>query len=395
MRTLLRVVTCMLVAYGASAEEARVEGVAFRPERRDATEERVATLQVPDGFRVNVFARDLGGPRMMAFGSDTLYVTRPEEGDVLALRYGGATASERKTFVSGLAGVHGIALRESRMLLATPRQVFQIDLAAGAAPQPRVLIDDLPDGGQHPNRTLGFGPDGALYVSVGSSCNACQESNPEHATLLQADADSGVRKVFAEGLRNTIGFAWHPASGVLYGMDHGSDWLGDEEPREELNQIQRGRHYGWPYCWNDRREDPVMKDPAGKAAERGATKAAFCAKTEPFVVGYDAHAAPIAMLFYQGETFPAPFRHAAFAAMHGSWNRKPASGYEVVMIPFDDAGRPTGFEPFLRGFLIENGAAHFGRPAGLAIAPDGALLVSDDANGVIYRVSYAQESAGR
>jgi glucose/arabinose dehydrogenase len=360
----------------------------LRTERRPFSDALVKQLQVPSGFRLSIFARDLGHPRMMAVDGDgTVFVTRPMEKDVIVLRDAGDGASPtRSTLVSGIEGVHGIALRDGRIYLAPPEQVVSLD---PKAPQtaPTVFVTGLGEGAQHPNRTLGFGPDGALYVSVGSSCNACQETDPQKATLLRVNPDGSARTVFATGLRNTIGFDWHPRSGALWGMDHGTDWLGDDTPPEELNQIQQGKDYGWPFCWGDRKVDAQVPEPWGKAAERGATKQAYCAKSEAPVLGYGAHSAPISMLFYEGAQFPEDYRGSAFVAMHGSWNRRPAQGYEVVRIRFD-GDRPVAFERFLHGFLIEDGGAHFGRPAGLAVAKDGSLLVSDDSNGVIYRVSY-------
>ncbi|RIL06309.1 MAG: oxidoreductase [Proteobacteria bacterium] len=360
----------------------------FRPASTPATEERIAKLRVPVGFAVSAFARDLGHPRMLAVGPDgEIYVTRPQQDDVLVLEARDLDEPpSRRTLVSGLDEVHGIALRGDQVYLATPTQVLAVERSARDG-RARVVADGLPDGGQHPNRTLGFGPDGALYVSVGSSCNACQESNAEHATLLRVDVESGERRLFARGLRNTIGFAWHPQTQALWGMDHGTDWLGDDVPPEELNQLAEGRDYGWPFCFGDRTPDPSMREPQGDAAQRGATKAEYCKATEPPVLGTQAHAAPIGLVFYDGITFPDRYRGSAFVAMHGSWNRKPAVGYEVVALIFE-GGRPVRFEPFLHGFLVEDGSAHFGRPAGVALAKDGALLVSDDVNGILYRVSY-------
>ena len=243
------------------------------------------------------------------------------------------------------------------------------------------MIDGLPDGGQHPNRTIAFGADG-LYISVGSSCNACRETNPEHATLLRFPPEGGKRAIFAHGLRNTIGFDWHPVTGELWGMDHGSDWRGDDEPPEELNHLQEGKDYGWPFCYANRNVDRhLVTAPEGKSKED------YCSATQAPALTYQAHGAPIAMIFYRGSQLPADYRGDAFVAMHGSWNRKVPSGYNVVRVRFKNR-RPVQFEEFLTGFLARDGESYIGRPAGLAMAADGALLVSDDANGVIYRISY-------
>ena len=370
-----------VAAIGAAPE---LVGHNVRPVRRDATEERIRRLELPSGFTIGVFARDLGKPRMMVVGDDgTVYVSRPDANDVVALRTrDGRAEGEPRAVLSNLDKAHGLALAGGRLYVAGVKKVVAADLRSnGVVGEWRTVVDDLPDGGQHGKRTIGIGPDGMLYISIGSSCNTCDETNPEHATILKAPLAGGRRSVFARGLRNTIGFAWHPDSKELWGMDHGSDWRGDDQPPEELNRLVEGADYGWPLCFGDRQPDPFFD------IERVKDKATHCARTQPPALGYQAHSAPIAMVFYTGAQFPADYRHDAFVAMHGSWNRQPATGYKVVRIRFGN-GQPTAFEDFLRGFLIEDGHAHFGRPAGLAVAKDGALLVSDDANGVIYRVAY-------
>jgi glucose/arabinose dehydrogenase len=245
----------------------------------------------------------------------------------------------------------------------------------------RVIISSLPDGGQHSRRTIGIGPDGMLYISIGSDCNACAEPDGEHATMLRAPLTGGGREVFAKGLRNTIGFDWDPKSHELWGMDNGIDYVGDNEPAEELNRLMEGGDYGWPFRFGNNRVNRLFDRSKVSPAE-------FEKQTLAPFLTYDAHSAPIAMVFYTGTQFPADYRGSAFVALHGSWNRENPTGYKVVRVVFRDS-QPERFEDFLTGFLVDNGKAQIGRPAGLAITKDGALLVGDDANGVIYRVSYA------
>jgi glucose/arabinose dehydrogenase len=364
------------------ADRIRGTGHRFKPARiEEVDEERVRSLKVPPGFVVNVFARDLGRPRMMVVDPQgDVYVTRPHEGDVLVLtdRDRDGRADARTAVASNLKGVHGIALAGDRVYLGFPTEIKVAALGPTLGPAKTILSGLRPGG--HEDRTLGLGPDGKLYVSVGSTCNDCREKSPESATILQVGTDGTGRKIFARGLRNTIGFDWHPQTRQLWGMDHGIDWLGDDNPPEELNQIVEGRDYGWPYVWGNRQANPRLDPP------NGASREGYAGRTVPPVLGYQAHAAPIAFVFYNGSSFPAEYRGDAFAAMHGSWNRKPADGYKVVRIKFAD-GRPIRFEDFLSGFLVDGGEAQFGRPAGLAVAKDGALLVGDDSNGIIYRVS--------
>jgi glucose/arabinose dehydrogenase len=366
---------------------AAVPDASFSPRMLPFSKELMSRLKAPAGFRVAVFADGVTHARMIAVAADgTVYVTQPRLGQVTALRDsdGDGTAETRRTVATGLNGVHGIALRAGKLYLATPTSIYTAAIQAdGTIAKPAVLVGDLPEGRGHAARTMAFGQDGMLYVSVGSTSNDTPEANPEHATILQMRADGSGRKVYARGLRNTEAFAWHPQTREMWGMDIGSDRRGPDLPPEELNQIKDGGDYGWPWCYGKRVGDAMT---AGQPD--GATKEAYCARTEPMSLGYQAHSSPIQLVFYTGNQFPAEYRNDAFVTMRGSWNRRPAVGHKVVRIRFDAAGHPTAFEDFLTGFLTEDGAARFARPAGLAQMPDGSLLIGDDSNGVIYRVTY-------
>ena len=381
-------VLSLLLVQCATAQEELIEereGHRVQPRIVPATDERIGRLKAPAGFRVEVFARDLGEPRMLAVGDDgTVYVTRRKPGDVLALRDadGDGRAESVTPVVQNLPDAHGITLRDGKMYIATVRELYVADLGSGAKGKPQKILGDIPPGGRHPNRTLGFGPDGLLYVSVGSTCNCCVEKHSESAAIFRVKPDGSGRELFASGLRNTIGFGWHPKTQQMWGMDHGSDWLGDDFPPEELNRLEAGKHYGWPFFNADNQLIELRDYPAGFDAD------GWRAKVTPYVIGYTAHTAPLQMAFYTGEQFPAEYRNDAFVAMRGSWNRKPPAGYEVVRIRFDESGKPQKIEPFVTGFLLDDGAAAFARLAGCAVAKDGSLLVGDDTNGVIYRIGY-------
>jgi glucose/arabinose dehydrogenase len=315
--------------------------------------------------------------------SGHVYASDREAGIVMMLRDtdGDGKADEKKT-VANIKQVHGLYIHKNRMYMVAVKQVYVADIQPdGSLGQPSMLISDLPDGGQHPNRTLAFGPDEKMYLSVGSTCNSCPEPNPENATMLRAEEDGSNRKVFAKGLRNTIGFGWHPQTKQLWGMDHGIDWLGDDEQKEELNVITQNADYGWPYIYGEGKYNP------GDRPKGDTTYQQYLSKTTLPMLTYQAHSAPMAMAFYTGSQFPAEYRNDAFVAMRGSWNRSSPVGYKIVRIHFEE-GKPVRFEDFVTGFTIEDNKSHFGRLAGLTVHKDGSLLFSDDTNGVIYQVTY-------
>lgn len=355
----------------------------FKPEIVPATPDNMKNLKLPDGFNIAPFATDLGKPRMMVVTKDgTLYVTR-RSGEITILKdtNNDGKAETIKTALK-LKDAHGLAIDGNLLYIATIKEVFTAKINSDHSLSSLTkIIENLPDGGQHPNRTLAFGPDGKLYVSIGSDCNACTETTEEHATLLQYDKNGKNKKIFAKGLRNTVGFAWEPQTKILYGLDHGIDWLGDDIQKEELNILEEGKHYGWPYIY-DNGEYNLADQPKDSSWE------AFAKTTTNPVMGFTAHSAPMNLLFYKGNMFPSQYKGSAFISFRGSWNRKEPSGYKLMTLKFSN-GQPEKAEDFVTGFLFDDGKKYFGRPVGLIEMPDGALLVSDDSNGVIYRISYA------
>lgn len=361
---------------------AGVNGNVFEPALVAATDERIAQLKVPAGFTITKFADQLGKPRMLAVSeSGNVYVTDRAAGTVTLLKdTNGDGKADAKQVVASIKSVHGLAIRGSQLYLVAINELYVADMHAdGTLGQPQQLISDLPDAGQHPNRTIAFGPDGLLYITVGSTCNACADPNPENATVLRANPDGTNRTIFAKGLRNTIGFGWHPQTGDMYGFDHGIDWLGDEQQAEELNLIKQGADYGWPYIYGDGQYNPHPRPETGTYAE-------YLAKTTLPSLLYDAHAAPLGMVFYTKTQFPAEYQNDAFVTMRGSWNRTQPSGYKVIRVHFE-SGKPVRTDDFVTGFLVNDNQAQFGRPVGIAQYTDGSLLFSEDNNGVIYRVS--------
>ncbi|TFW17438.1 YbhB/YbcL family Raf kinase inhibitor-like protein [Duganella callida] len=356
-----------------------------KPDKVAATPERIAAIKAPPGFSVTAFAAGLKNIRVIAVAPDgAIYVSRRDQGDVLMLRDadGDGRADGPPVTVASRAGAHGLAIHDGKLYLATVKEVFVADIRKDGTLAPlKLIIGDLPDAGQHANRTLAFGPDGMLYISAGSTCNDCNENNPENATLLRASPDGKQRSIYASGLRNTIGFGWQPRTGELWGMDNGIDFLGDDEQQEELNKLELGRQYGWPHVYGAGAIYP-QSTPVGDIG-----KQEWKDHSVPMVLGYTGHAAPMQMVFYRGAGFPAEYQGDAFVTMRGSWNRSTPSGYEIVRIRFAD-GQARSIEPFVTGFLTDGGKTHIARPMGLAVARDGALLMADDANGVLYRIAY-------
>lgn len=352
------------------------------PQHEDFKESMLSRLKVPAGFSVSIAATGLGKPRMLATGMNgSLYVTRRDVGDVLLLNdlNGDEKFEELKTIVSNFKGVHGITIHEGWLYLCATKKLARGKLNVDGTVGPLdTLIYDLPDGGQHDNRTIAFGPDGKLYITVGSDCNDCKETNPEHATMLQANADGSNRRVYARNLRNTLGFDWHPQTKELWGMDHGTDWRGDDIPPEELNKIIDGGDYGWPLVYGKQQVDETREDPIGT------TKEAYAKTTQPAVLTFPAHSAPIDFKFLaKAANLPEAYRDDALVTMHGSWNKKNPDGFNIMRIRYEN-GKPVASETFLTGFLSANGRSRFGRPAGLAISDKSLIYFSDDANGVIY-----------
>ncbi|WP_347302225.1 YbhB/YbcL family Raf kinase inhibitor-like protein [Croceibacterium sp. TMG7-5b_MA50] len=391
--TLLLASACLAIAHPVlaqsspeDADKRPVEAHYFEPTPLTPPDDFAGTLKVPAGYRVSVWAEGLGNTRMIAVAPDnSIYVSRRSEADIIRLTDGDGDgrADGAPQVIVNRPGLHGLTIHDGQLYFMTAREVFRAPLQAGGAiGAVETLIDDLPDAGQHLNRTLAVGPDGMLYISAGSTCNACDESSQENAALLRAKPDGSSREIWATGLRNTIGFGWHPTTGDLWGWDQGIDWLGNDLQREELNRIERGNRYGWPYVFEDGQRNPQDEPPGGLTAADW-----IAASTDP-VLMHVAHSAGMQLAFHPGGGFGPDVAGDAFVALRGSWNRRPASGYEVVRIRFDPHGQAQAIEPFVSGFLAADGASHYGRLAGMAVLPDGSLLFSDDANGVLYRVTY-------
>jgi glucose/arabinose dehydrogenase len=343
-----------------------------------------ARLRVPSGFELRRFADGLGYARLLRpTPAGDLLVSLPRDGAVVLLerdRDGDGRADGRRTLVSGLDRPHGLDWNGGWLYVAETSAIGRVrfDPAARATSgRFERIVTGLPDGGNHWTRTLRFGPEGKLYLTVGSSCNACVEDDARRAALLRFRADGTGAEVMATGLRNTVGFDWQPGTGALFGTDNGRDFLGDDFPPCELNRIEEGGFYGWPFANGDRVPDP----------SQGPGRADRIAASRPPVHAFPAHSAPLGIAFIRSAAWPEAYRGAALVALHGSWNRTRRQGYKVVSLHF---GAEGGVEPrdFLTGFLRDEDV--IGRPVDVVEAADGAVYVSDDYAGCIYRVTPAR-----
>jgi glucose/arabinose dehydrogenase len=342
-----------------------------------------AAVKLPPGFRLETFARDLNGVRFMALDpAGTLLVSLPRQGRVVALpdANGDGRADRAVTVAEGLNRPHGLAFKGGVLHVAETGRVlrFRYDAAALKAADPTPVVPSIPAGGGHWTRTIAFAPDGRLFVAVGSSCNICKESDARRAAIVRYEADGSGERLFATGLRNAVGIAFHPQTGALWATVNERDWKGDDLPPEYITEVKEGGFYGWPECFVAGRQ--VIRDDRAAPADR-------CERVTLPTLEVQAHSAPLGLAFYTGQQFPPEYRGSLFVAYHGSWNRSVPTGYKVVRVPFAN-GRPSGaVEDFATGWLAADRNV-FGRPVDVLTAPDGALFVSDDNGGVVYRISY-------
>lgn len=337
------------------------------------------TPRLPPGFTAEVYASGLSAPRFLTFSPDgVLYVAESGDGNIIALPMDSATgrAARQVTVASGLQHPTSLAFAGNVLYIGETSRVTRMTVDADfhTSNQQRI-ITNLPDSGIHVTRTVLIGPDGALYVSIGSSCNVCDESDPHRASVWQYRPDGSSGHRYARGLRNAVGMAVNPITHEIWVTNNGRDLMDDDTPPDTIYALHAGANYGWPRCHAGDIIDPDMGKPGD------------CRGVEQPLVKLQAHSAPLGLAFSTGSAFPANY-HGLFVAYHGSWNRSAPTGYKVVFIPLDSQGRVAGpVADFATGWLRDGSMS--GRPVGLAVGPDGALYLSDDAAGLIYRISYS------
>jgi glucose/arabinose dehydrogenase len=336
-------------------------------------------VNLPDDFNINIYAQKLKGPRFMALSpDDVVFVTEIRSGQVIALPDIDSNGGADKYLIKAkyLRNPHGIAFYKDWLYVGETHQIVRYRYSGykNDLGKKEIIIPNLPRGG-HITKTIIFGNDNRLYLSMGSSCNVCEEKDKRRAAIMQFNADGSGGKIYAKGLRNSVGLTIHPKTSQIWASDNGRDWLGDDLPPEEINIIKEGKHYGWPKCYGDKIADPEINDPK------------FCKNTESPVFNMQAHSVPLGLTFYTGSQFPKEYWGDLFVAFHGSWNRSVPTGYKVVRIKIKD-NMPVSIEDFASGWL--KGTTRTARPVDVLVNKDGSLLVSDDRGGKIFRISYTK-----
>jgi len=336
-------------------------------------------IKLAHGFSIAVYASGVGNARSMTLAPNgTLFVGSMDAGNVYAIvdPNKDGRADEVIRVASGLNMPNGVAFRDRSLYVAEINRISRYDNIESnlkSVPKPAVVYSALPSDRHHGWKFMAFGPDGLLYVPVGAPCNVCKVSDP-YATINRMKSDGTAFETFARGIRNTVGFDWHPQTKELWFTDNGRDEMGDNVPPDELNLAPKaGMNFGFPHCHGTNIPDPEF----GKGVD--------CSKFTPPAMELGPHVAAIGMRFYTGTMFPAQYRNQIFIAEHGSWNRSTPIGYRVTLVRLE-GNKAVKYEPFAEGWL--QGSQAWGRPADVLVMPDGALLVSDDKANAIYRITY-------
>ncbi|MCB9348062.1 MAG: sorbosone dehydrogenase family protein [Lewinellaceae bacterium] len=337
-------------------------------------------IRLPQGFKIEVFAEGLKNARSLELSPNgTLFVGTRGEGKVYALKDedGDFRADTTYTIAKGLKMPNGVAFRDGDLYVAEVSRILRfenIEANLATPPEPVVIFDNYPTETHHGWKFISFGPDGKLYVPVGAPCNICESDDEVFASITRLNPDGTGMEIVQRGIRNTVGFTWHPQTGELWFTDNGRDWLNDDEPACELNHApQDGMHFGYPYCHQGDLPDPEFGDKRS------------CDEFTPPAQKLGPHVAPLGVEFYTSQQFPEEYQGRLFIAEHGSWNRSKKIGYRIMMVKLE-GNRAVSYEPFAEGWLDKGDV--WGRPVDLEFLPDGSMLVSDDFADAIYRIYY-------
>ena len=339
------------------------------------------TIKMAAGFSISVFAEAEDARSLAISPSGTVFIGNRDSDKVYAVKDtdGDYKADKKWVVASGLNSPNGVAFKDGDLYIAEISRISKIkaiESKLDAPGKPETVYDKYPKDAHHGWKYIAFGPDGKLYVPVGAPCNICEPKEP-YAGITRINADGTGMEVFASGVRNTVGFTWHPETKDLWFTDNGRDNLGDDIPPCELNSASRaGMNFGYPYCHGGSIADPEF----GKKRP--------CADFVKPVQNLGPHVAPLGLKFYTGNMFPAAYKNQLFIAEHGSWNRSKKSGHKLALIKFDASGKSVAYETFASGWLDDASQKVWGRPVDVLLLDDGSMLVSDDKAGVVYRISY-------
>jgi glucose/arabinose dehydrogenase len=340
-------------------------------------------LKLPEGFVISIFADSVVNARSLTYTpSGTLFVSTRSEGNVYALKDtdDDYIADKRYTILKGGNMPNGVAFKDGDLYIAEVNRILKIsdiESKLDNPSSPEIVYDKYPTDKHHGWKYIAFGPDGKLYVPVGAPCNICESKEKVYASMTMMNLDGSDMEVVHSGIRNSVGFDWHPITKKLYFTDNGRDMMGDDIPECELNYASsENMHFGFPYCHQGDTPDP----------EFGKTRK--CDEFTPPVAKLGPHTAPLGMTFYTGNQFPEIYHNQIFIARHGSWNRSKKSGYDIVLATLNADGTVLDTKPFITGWLDEGTDDVWGRPVDMEILPDGSMLISDDYADVVYRVSY-------
>jgi len=340
-------------------------------------------FELPEGFSMEIFAEDLPGARVLVQdGLGNFWVSQPKKGKITLLEINNGRVTHQETVFENLNKPHGLAIDPNDPLtlyIAEEHVVSRVKLYAEEVME-RIL--DLPSGGRHTTRTINFGPDGRLYISIGSSCDTCVEDDERRAAIYSMEKDGRDFRKFADGFRNAVFFDWSYIDGRMWATEMGRDFLGDNLPPDEINIVKEGRFYGWPYCYGKNIQDKTFDD-SSRAGE-------ICKMAESSYIDIPAHSSPLGLAFIPEEGWPKKYWYDLLVVYHGSWNRTEPTGYKIVRIDLDGAGNPIDngriIHDFITGWLTDRGT--IGRPVDLFIQPGGLMYITDDGAGVVYEVAY-------
>lgn len=385
MKFLSTLIICSgILLFSCSSGKTQKDEPSINARLQDTTGLRLDLLHLPAGFSIELFGRAENARSMAMSPNGTLFVGTRDANKVYALQdlNGDFKADTLYLLAENLRMPNGVAFKDGNLYVAEISKLWKFpDIENNlAAPKKELIYDDYPEDAHHGWKYIAFGPDGKLYVPVGAPCNICESENPIYASITRMNPDGSEREIFAHGVRNTVGFTWHPETGDMYFTDNGRDLLGDTIPPCELNRASTaGQHFGYPYCHAGYIKDPEFGD-LHSCDE-------FVAPAQQL----GPHVAPLGVKFYTGKMFPDAYKGLAFIAEHGSWNRTPEAGHtghKITTVKIKN-GQGVAYEDFISGFLIKATNKAWGRPVDILWLEDGSMLISDDFSGSIYRVTYS------